>query len=132
MKQSLVFSQIQACNFIQKRTPSQVLDEFFKYLKNGYSVESFLPAASSLYNNSAKIFQDVDCRELLLAYVKLITLVLGMLLFHFSVRHWMPLDVFYKKTALKNFTIFTGKHLYCSLLQVCDLVKKDCNTGVFL
>ena len=30
--------------------------------------------------------------------------------------HWnQPLDVFYKKAILKNFSIFTGKHLCCSL-----------------
>ena len=38
-----------------------------------------------------------------------------------------PPEVFYRKTALKNFAIFTGKHLCWSLI-----LKRDSNTDVFL
>ena len=43
-----------------------------------------------------------------------------------------PPDVFYEKSALKSFAIFTGKHLRQSLLSSCNLIKKkDCGTRVF-
>ena len=42
-----------------------------------------------------------------------------------------------KKTLLKNFAIFTGKHLRWSIffnkdagLQACNLIKRDSSTGV--
>ena len=45
-----------------------------------------------------------------------------------------PPDVLYKKAVLKNFTIFTGKHLYWSLFLIrpATLLKWYSNTGVFL
>ena len=48
-----------------------------------------------------------------------------------------PLDLFSKKGAFRNFTNFTGKHLYWSLLlielqEVCSFIKKDSGTDVFL
>ena len=33
-------------------------------------------------------------------------------------------QIFFKKAALKNFAIFTAKHLCWSLLQVCNFMKK--------
>ena len=36
------------------------------------------------------------------------------------------------KGILKNFANFTGKHLCRSLLQACNFIKRDSNTGVFL
>ena len=48
-------------------------------------------------------------------------------------------DVFFKEAALKNFSIFTGKHLYWSLFSIklqafrsATLLKTDSDTGVFL
>ena len=50
-----------------------------------------------------------------------------------------PLEVFCKKCVLKNFTLFTGKHLCWSLFLIklqsfspSTLLKRDSNTGVFL
>ena len=50
-----------------------------------------------------------------------------------------PPEVFYKKAVLKNFLIFTGKHLYWSLFLIkfpafksATLLKRDSNTGVYL
>ena len=50
-----------------------------------------------------------------------------------------PSEVFYKKDVLKNFTEFTGKHLFRGLffnkntdLRPATLLKIDSNTGVFL
>ena len=41
--------------------------------------------------------------------------------------------MFCKKGVLKNFANFTGKHLCRSLfLRPVTLLKRDCNTGVFL
>ena len=47
-------------------------------------------------------------------------------------------EVFYKKAALKNFAILTGKHLCCSLFLIklqafwpATLLKRDSNTGAF-
>ena len=43
-----------------------------------------------------------------------------------------PPDVFYEKSALKSFAIFTGKHLRQSLFSSCNLIKKrDFGTRVF-
>ena len=48
-----------------------------------------------------------------------------------------PPEVFYKKAVLKNFAIFTGKHLCWSLFIIKFQTfrpdsKRDPNTGVFL
>ena len=43
-----------------------------------------------------------------------------------------PLAVFYKKSVLKNFVKFTGKHLYQGHLpQACTFIKKDTLVQVF-
>ena len=44
----------------------------------------------------------------------------------FIVRSSCP-EVFYKKDVLRNFTMFTGKHLY----QACKFIKKETLTQVF-
>ena len=48
-------------------------------------------------------------------------------------------EVFYKKAVLKNFSVFTGKHLCWSLFLIklqafrsATSLKRDPNTGVFL
>ena len=45
-----------------------------------------------------------------------------------------PLEMFFRKSVLKNFAIFTGKHLCWCLFfnKVAGLSKKDSNTGDFL
>ena len=50
-----------------------------------------------------------------------------------------PPEVFYKKNVLKNFAIFTGKHLCSSLFLIelqasrpLTLLQRDSNTDVFL
>ena len=44
-------------------------------------------------------------------------------------------DIFLELGVLKNFAIFTGKHLCCSLyltkLQACNFIKKNTQTKVF-
>ena len=48
-------------------------------------------------------------------------------------RQKQPLEVFCKKGILKNFTNFTGKHLYSNLFLIkLRLQKRGFNTGVFL
>ena len=56
-----------------------------------------------------------------------------------SMRKTQPPDVFFKKAVLKNFLIFTGKHLCWNLfliklqtLRPETLLKRDLDTGVFL
>ena len=43
-------------------------------------------------------------------------------------------QMLFKIGALKNFAIFIGKHLYCSLflkgIKNCNSIKKDFNTSV--
>ena len=52
-------------------------------------------------------------------------------------RQKQPPEVLCKKSVLKNFTNFTGKHLYLSFfnrfagLRPATLLKRDSNTGVF-
>ena len=48
-------------------------------------------------------------------------------------------EVFYKKTVLKNFSIFTGKYLCWNLFLIklgvfrsTTLLKRDFNAGIFL
>ena len=55
----------------------------------------------------------------------------GMMIFFFQKK---PPEVFCKKPVLKNFVMFTRKHLCWSLLsiKVVTLLKRDSNTGVFL
>ena len=55
----------------------------------------------------------------------------GMMIFFSRKRHQKSSV---KKPALKNFVMFTGKHLCWSLLsiKVVILLKRDSNTGVFL
>ena len=41
--------------------------------------------------------------------------------------------MFFKIVALKNFAVFIGKNLCCSLFSNnCSLLKRDSDTGVFL
>ena len=40
--------------------------------------------------------------------------------------------MFREKGILKNFATFTGKHLKLQALTLATLLKRDCNTGVFL
>ena len=40
--------------------------------------------------------------------------------------------MFREKGILKNFATFTGKHLKLQTLTLATLLKRDCNTGVFL
>ena len=49
------------------------------------------------------------------------------------------LELFYKKGVLRNFAIFTGKHVCCSLFKIglqafrpVALLKRDSNTDAFL
>ena len=46
-----------------------------------------------------------------------------------------PLEIFYKEDVLKNFSIFTGKYLYSSLLSIklgaLRSEKKEIPTQVF-
>ena len=42
------------------------------------------------------------------------------------------LQMFFKIGALKNFVIFTGKHLCWSLFRSATLLKRGSNTGAFL
>ena len=43
------------------------------------------------------------------------------------------IQMFFKIVALKNFAVFIGKNLCCSLFSNnCSLLKRDSDTGVFL
>ena len=59
---------------------------------------------------------------------------------HICKHEKQPSEAFYKKTVLKIFSVFTGKHLSWSLFLIikfqairpATLLKRDSSTGVFL
>ena len=52
----------------------------------------------------------------------------------FSGQETQPPEVFHKEAILKNFAVFTGKHLCWSFffIKPVTLLKRDSNTGVLL
>ena len=121
----------------QTTTPSQLIirtpSDFFS--KKLIIKNKDLPACSVRINKCKNSSDHIETRQ----SICIINLLIGFYMVVILTLNWITCrsshsQVFYKIGALKNFEIFTGKHLCWSLIliKLQAIRPKDLNTGVFL